>query len=101
VETRCLVQLSEASRKKDNPQIALNSIVRAQKLSDTPQFDVSQEYAHVLWLAKEPRPALNHLRNLVQTVNSGIHTKEAADPIVKASLYALLVCLLFLLLEAC
>ena len=90
-ETRCLVQLSEASRKTDHPQIALNSIVRAQCLSGIPRFDVSHEYPHVLWLAKEPRPAVQALQSLVAAMNAGEHDKETLDASTKASLYSLLV----------
>ena len=93
LEAKCLVQLSKASRENDNHQIALNSVIRAQKLLARAEFDVSHEYARVLWLAEEPRPAVQHLRGLMEAVGSGIYKKETSDPTIKASLYALLVCL--------
>jgi len=46
-------------------QIALNSIVRAQGLEDIPTFEVSQEFANVLWLQREQKLAVQFLKDLV------------------------------------
>lgn len=47
------------------PQIALNSVTAAQKLENTASFDVSQEFASVLWHLKEQVTAVRYLRQLV------------------------------------
>lgn len=95
-ETKCLVHLSEASRKAGDIQIALNSIVQAQRLGGTPRFDVSQEFARVLWSSQEPRPAVQFLHNLVDPATSRPNDVRPPDIMTKASLYALLVSLLVL-----
>ena len=47
-------------------QIApLNAIVRAQRLEHTASFNVSQEFANVLWLHKEEKPATEYLQALL------------------------------------
>jgi ataxia telangiectasia mutated family protein len=68
VERRCLVSLSQAARQAGKGQIALNAITEAQKLDPLPIFDVSEEFANVLWLQNEHRAAVDYLRNLA--VNS-------------------------------
>lgn len=89
VEKQCLVRLSEAARESNQIQIALNSIVRAQALEKTPTFDVSQEFASVLWLQREQKPAVQFLKELVErdtTISSA-----PAHQAKKASLLARLV----------
>ncbi|EKM50032.1 uncharacterized protein PHACADRAFT_153321 [Phanerochaete carnosa HHB-10118-sp] len=90
VETSCLLRLSEASRKVDNVQIALNSVVRAQKLCSSPRFDVSYEYAHVLWLSHEPRSAVQYLNTLLGTSVPGFPALDTLDTAKKALAYATL-----------
>lgn len=65
IEKRCLISLSAAARVASMPQIALNSITAAQRLEDVPSFDVSQEFASVLWHLKEQVTAVRYLRQLV------------------------------------
>lgn len=65
VEKRCLVRLSEAARQDGQMQLALNAIVRAQRLEHTASFNVSQEFANVLWLHKEEKPATEYLQALL------------------------------------
>ncbi|KAM6497154.1 hypothetical protein JOM56_007627, partial [Amanita muscaria] len=84
LEKSCLVRLSEAARSDGQTQIALNAVVRAQRLEDRPSFNVSQEFANVLWLQKEDRLAPEFLKSLL--VNS---THVHAIPLGRrASLYA-------------
>lgn len=65
LEKRCLVQLSAAARGANRQQIALNSIVSAQQLEETPTFDVSEEFASVLWLQREQKFAVEFLKSLI------------------------------------
>ncbi|KAK7025291.1 Serine/threonine-protein kinase Tel1 [Favolaschia claudopus] len=64
VEKQCLIKLSQAARKAQQFQIALNSVVRAQKLERTPSLDVSAEFASVLRLHKEEKLAVEFLKGL-------------------------------------
>ncbi|KAI6164632.1 hypothetical protein EDD17DRAFT_1561632 [Pisolithus thermaeus] len=57
VEKRCLVRLSVAARKSNQFQVALNSVVKAQQLEKTPSYEISQEFANVLWLQNEQKLA--------------------------------------------
>ena len=66
VERRCLLQLSEASREANQAQVALNSILRALQLHETPAFEIQQEFANVLWLQHERKFAVDCLREEVQ-----------------------------------
>ncbi|KAF8480561.1 hypothetical protein JB92DRAFT_3041117 [Gautieria morchelliformis] len=65
LEQKCLLRLSEAARHSENYQTALNAIMHAQRLARVPSFEVSQEFANVLWLLKEHKPAVEYLKNLV------------------------------------
>jgi len=65
VEKRCLIALSAAARVARMPQIALNSVTAAQRLEDVASFDVSQEFASVLWHLKEQVTAVRYLRQLI------------------------------------
>ena len=91
VETNCLVRLSEAARDAHQIQIALNSIVRAQKLEKIPSFEVSQEFASVLWLQKEQKLAVQFLKDLVMRPNVEMTTHDIVDGKKKALLLARLV----------
>lgn len=89
VEKKCLVRLSVAAREANQQQIALNAIVRAQGLEDVSTFEVSQEFARVLWLQKEQKLAVQFLKDLIgrtDEASSGLAEKER-----KASLLACLV----------
>ena len=90
IEKRCLVRLSEAARDSQNIQVALNSVVRAQQMETTPSVAVSREFAHVLWLQKEHKLAVQFLKDILVRQFSKVDTsKEIAE---KALLLALLVC---------
>ncbi|KAH9479387.1 Serine/threonine-protein kinase TEL1 [Psilocybe cubensis] len=71
VEKRCLIRLSEAARSSGKIQIALNSIVKAQKLDSMPTSNVSAEFAHVLWVHKEEKMAVQYLKNVVEVTTAG------------------------------
>jgi len=90
VEKQCLIRLSAAARESNQIQIALNSIVRAQGLEDTPTFEVAHEFASVLWLQKEQKLAVQLLKDLVE--RGGYGTPSELTPNAnKASLLARLV----------
>lgn len=65
LEQRCLIRLSEAARASEHHQIALNASVHAQCLERVPTFEVSQEFANVLWHQKEHKLAVDYLKGLV------------------------------------
>lgn len=68
-ETDCLLELSRAARETGHPQIAINAVVRAQKLNGHTHFDVACEFANVLWETKEPKIATEFLKNLLTRSN--------------------------------
>ncbi|KAL4065878.1 hypothetical protein V8B97DRAFT_1932474 [Scleroderma yunnanense] len=70
LEKRCLLRLSVASRESNQLQVALNSVVKAQGLERASSYEVSQEFANVLWLQKEQKLAVQSLRDL-QNKTSG------------------------------
>jgi ataxia telangiectasia mutated family protein len=76
VEKQCLLRLSEAARDAHQHQIALNSIVRAQRLERTTSFEVSQEFASVLWLQGEERLAVQFLKELLNKAEVGMPTQD-------------------------
>ncbi|KAJ7247652.1 hypothetical protein B0H12DRAFT_1124902 [Mycena haematopus] len=64
VEKQCLIKLSQAAREAQQIQIALNSVIRAQKLERAPSVEVSVEFASVLRLHKEEKLAIQFLKDL-------------------------------------
>lgn len=93
VERKCLLSLSEAARGAHNLQIALNSIVRAQKLEVQAGSIVSQEFASVLWLHKEEKLAVQILKALVLSSKTEIDTLGLEEKLKNAVLLARLVSL--------
>ena len=65
IERKSLLCLSRAARASNQVQIALNSVVRAQRLTLKPSSEVSEEFANVLWLQKEEKLAVQFLQDLV------------------------------------
>lgn len=65
-EQMCLLRVSRAARSSDQVQIALNSVVRAQKLDGSHISEVNEEFANVLWLQKEEKPAVQFLQNVLK-----------------------------------
>lgn len=88
LEASCLLRLSEAARHHEQGQIALNSITAAQRLQSSLHFEVAQEFAQVLWLTKEPKYAVQHLR----TALSGLEEGTTDQKLRKALLLSTLVC---------
>ncbi|KDR80743.1 hypothetical protein GALMADRAFT_241175 [Galerina marginata CBS 339.88] len=64
IEKTCLLRLSEAARASRRVQIALNSVVKAQRLDVVPSPKVSEEFANVLWLQREEKLAVQFLQDL-------------------------------------
>jgi len=63
------LRLSEAARLSDQVQIALNSVVRAQKLNKNQTTDVNEEFASVLWLQKEETLAVQFLQSVLKNMD--------------------------------
>ncbi|KIJ65638.1 hypothetical protein HYDPIDRAFT_167269 [Hydnomerulius pinastri MD-312] len=74
LEKRCLVRLSVAARKSNQLQVALNSIVKAQRLEGAATYEVSQEFSNVLWLQKEQKLAVQSLKDLLDRHSSAAST---------------------------
>ncbi|KAF5328889.1 hypothetical protein D9611_014266 [Ephemerocybe angulata] len=71
LERRCLLFLSRSAREANQTQIALNSILRAQKLGKDGSTEISQEHANVLWSIEEPKLAVIALQNMVDSWKPG------------------------------
>lgn len=87
-EKRSLLSLSNAARDANEVQIALNSVIRAQRLEQTPSFATSQEFANVLWLQKEEKLAVQFLQSIAERDTD---SPSGADITRKAELLARLV----------
>lgn len=92
-QTACLLRMSQAAREANQTQIAMNSIVRAQRVASASSFDVSEEFSQVLWLMKEPKLAAQYLRGLLGDEVGQSASNKPADHIRNASALARLVSL--------
>lgn len=90
IEKGCLLRLSEAARNENQIQIALNSVIRAQRLEQSSSFPVLQEFSNVLWRQKEEQVAVRLLERLVSQ-DSQTSTNATITPAKKAVLLARLV----------
>jgi len=90
IEKGCLLRLSEAARNVNQIQIALNSVIRAQRLEKSPSFAVLQEFSNVLWRQKEKQVAVQFLERLVSQDFKPPHN-DTIDPTQRAVLLARLV----------
>jgi ataxia telangiectasia mutated family protein len=90
IEKGCLLRLSEAARNENQIQIALNSVIRAQRLEQSSSFAVLQEFSNVLWRQKEEQVAVQFLERLVSQ-GSNSSTNPTIGPAQKAVLLARLV----------
>ena len=81
MEKSCLLCLSERARDVNQPQIALNSVVRAQNLERSPSSRVSQEFANVLWHMKEPKLAIKSLGTLTNSISLDKAKRDAEQGI--------------------
>lgn len=91
IEKQCLIRISEAARESHNLQIALNSVIRAQKLERAPTALVSQEFANVLWDQKEHKVAVQFLKDIIRLQFPDIKSEMPRDHTHKALLLARLV----------
>jgi serine-protein kinase ATM len=91
IEKQCLTRISEAARESHNLQIALNSVIRAQKLERSPTAFVSQEFANVLWDQGEHKVAVQFLKDLIRPHFPDMKSETTRDHTQKASLLARLV----------
>ena len=91
IEKQCLTRISEAARESHSLQIALNSVIRAQKLERSPTAVVSQEFANVLWDQGEHKVAVQFLKDLIRPHFQDIKSETTRDHTEKASLLARLV----------
>ena len=91
IEKQCLTRVSEAARESHNLQIALNSVIRSQKLERSPTALVSQEFANVLWDQREHKVAVQFLKDLIRDHFPDIKSETALDHTQKALLLARLV----------
>ncbi|KAF9454347.1 hypothetical protein P691DRAFT_788809 [Macrolepiota fuliginosa MF-IS2] len=69
-ERRCLIRLSQAARDANRVQIALNSVMRAQKLDTQLSVETAEEYANVLWEQKEQQAAIQYLQSVIGPLDS-------------------------------
>ncbi|KAI0255717.1 hypothetical protein BJV78DRAFT_1172780 [Lactifluus subvellereus] len=88
IEKQCLIRISEAARESHNLQVALNSVIRAQKLERSPSALVSQEFTNVLWVQREHKVAVQSLKDLIRLHFPDIKSETAQDHAQKASLLA-------------
>jgi ataxia telangiectasia mutated family protein len=91
IEKQCLTRISEAARESHNLQIALNSVIRAQKLEPSPTALVSQEFAKVLWDQGEHKVAVQFLKDLLRLHFPDVKSETPHDHTQKALLLARLV----------
>ena len=91
IEKQCLTRISEAARGSHNLQIALNSVIRAQKLENSPTALVSQEFANVLWDQREHKVAVQFLKDLIPLHFPDVKSETPRDHTQKALLLARLV----------
>ncbi|EGN96752.1 hypothetical protein SERLA73DRAFT_93326 [Serpula lacrymans var. lacrymans S7.3] len=70
IEKTCLVHLSQAARGSKQLQIALNAIIKAQRLEKFPTPEVSQEFANVLWDQNEQKLAVQFLKEAINHATS-------------------------------
>jgi serine-protein kinase ATM len=91
IEKQCLTRISEAARQSHNLQIALNSVIRAQKLERSPTASVSQEFSSVLWDQREHKVAVQFLKDLIRLHFPDIKSEMPSNRAQKAFLLARLV----------
>lgn len=91
IESACLIELSARARFADRPQIALNSAVKAQKLTLVPDANATREFANVLWLQGEHKVAVLILEKLLKPPTSD-EQGPRDDDLMKALTLAQMVC---------
>ena len=93
LEKSSLLCLSERSRGVNQTQIALNSIVRAQKLERVGSSETAQEFANVLWLMKEPKLAIKSLATVLASTIVDKMSQDVEAKVKHATLLSRLVSL--------
>ncbi|TFK39785.1 hypothetical protein BDQ12DRAFT_704732 [Crucibulum laeve] len=88
MEKASLLRLSQAAREANQIQIALNSVVRAKSLEAEPSFEVSQEFAKVLWIQKEEKLAVQFLQSLIHNKSTEMEIDGQDNETTKALLFA-------------
>ncbi|KAI0078689.1 hypothetical protein K474DRAFT_1706258 [Panus rudis PR-1116 ss-1] len=88
LETRCLLQLSEAARQASHVQVALNAIVSAQSLRSQLQYELSQEYSNILWAKEEPKLAVANMRQLLTSTLPNLSISDTIREARKVELLA-------------
>ncbi|KAK0188952.1 hypothetical protein F5146DRAFT_1204581 [Armillaria mellea] len=73
VEKQCLLHISQVARREQQVQLALNSVIHAEKLMKPITFDVSEEFACVLWAQNEQKRAVEFLRSLRDGQSAPLH----------------------------
>ncbi len=91
MEKACLLCLSQRARDVNQAQVALNSIIRAQNLEQSPTSKVSVEFANVLWLMKEPKIAIKTLERVTSSISLDKARHDAEETLQHAILLARLV----------
>lgn len=86
LETKCLVQLSNIALTAHRPQIALNSITKAQTLNRDQRPEILEELASVLWTMHEPQLAFQYLFSIVQRAGQTIEHEDARTALLLARL---------------
>jgi ataxia telangiectasia mutated family protein len=64
-ERSYLLRVAKAARDAQQPQIALNSVTRAQTLEAHHSSTVVEEFSSVLWMLSEQKVAIESLKQLV------------------------------------
>ena len=88
LESKCLIRLSEAARHANQPQIALNSMSQALRLSSVSSTDVSEEFSNVLWLMKEPKLAVQSLAKVASSFGRALSADQIQERTKNAMLLA-------------
>ncbi|KAK0501309.1 hypothetical protein EDD18DRAFT_731100 [Armillaria luteobubalina] len=73
VEKQCLLHISQVARREQQVQLALNSVIHAEKLMKPISFDVSEEFACVLWAQNEQKRAVEFFRSLRDSQSAPMH----------------------------
>jgi len=66
LETQCLVDLAANARMSNMPQVAFNTVSRAQQINPVGAFHTSIEFAEALWTQQEHAMAIQFLTQLIR-----------------------------------
>ena len=91
LEKKCLVQTASAAQSARRVQLALNAVVRARQIEESPSFAVSREFAEVLWLQGEKKLATEYLQSEMQRDGQAYVQKGPRETLEKTLYLARLV----------